>query len=181
MRLRRRSGSPAEDGAGREEARTRAKGEKQRADADRKDRGTLTPAKAKRLIGIGKVVAPLLAPYALAAAGAARAQWDTHRARKLGVAPDQLSTYSGRGGALHARIDRVAEALTQLDAGEPAYATGAAHKFVLDTRPRLVDLTVAVRAAEQMPVPRRRTAFRAVSGELDRVETDLLGHLGVRS
>ncbi|MFC5996165.1 DUF6474 family protein [Pseudonocardia hispaniensis] len=182
MRLRRRSGSPAENDvdAAPMDVRTRARSDTKGAGGDRKGRGTLTPARARRLIGIGKVVAPLLAPYALAAAGAARAHWDTHRARRLGVAPDQLSTYSGRGGALHARIDRIAEALAQLDANEPAHATGAARRFALDTRPRLVDLTVAVRAAEQMPAPRRRTALRAVSGELDRVETELLTHLGVR-
>ncbi|NMI01043.1 hypothetical protein HF526_27615 [Pseudonocardia sp. K10HN5] len=145
------------------------------------DRDGLTPARAKRMIGVGKVVAPLLAPYALAAAGVARAQWDTYRARKLGVAPDQLAAYSGRGGALHARLSRVAEALTELDSGDEVHATGAARRFALDTRPRLADLAVAVRAAEQMPSPRRRTAFRAISGELDQIETQLLTHLGVRT
>jgi hypothetical protein len=32
-----------------------------------------------------------------------------------------------------------------------------------------------------MPGPRRRAAFRAISGELDRVEQELLTHLGVRT
>src|SRR3954447_20106175 len=45
----------------------------------------LTPAHTKRLIAVGKAVAPLLAPYAIAAGAVARDRWDTHRARQLGV------------------------------------------------------------------------------------------------
>lgn len=160
-------------------AARRAGAATERAGADLQRRAALTPAKAKRAIGIGKAVAPLLAPYALAAAGVARARWDAYRAARLGVAPDQLSAYSGRGGALHARISRIAEALTELDSDAEVHATGAARRFVADTRPRLADLAVAVRAAEQMPTSRRRTAFRAIGGELDRIEIELLGHLGV--
>jgi hypothetical protein len=139
-------------------------------------RGPLTPARARRMIGVGKVVAPLLAPYALAAAGVARARWDAYRAGRLGVTPMQLSAYSGRGGALHARIDRIAEAL---DALERTAEDDASRHFVEETRPRLADLAVAVRASEQMPAPRRRTAHKAIAGELDRVELALLRRLGV--
>ena len=132
------------------------------------------------MIGVSKAVAPLLAPYALAAASVARSRWDAYRAARLGVQPDQLSAYAGPGGALHARLSRVAEALTQLDTGvEVAQATDAGRAFVAATRPRLADLSVAVRAAEQMPSSRRRAAYRAIGGELDRIETDLLTHLGV--
>lgn len=132
----------------------------------------LTASRAKRLVGVGTAVAPLLAPYALAAAGAVRAGWDARRAARLGVDPTQLSAYAGPGGTLHARLGRVAEALTELE----AHGT---HPFAVDTRPRLTDLAVAVRAAEQMPAPRRRTAYRSIATELDRIETDLLAHLGV--
>jgi hypothetical protein len=59
------------------------------------------------------------------------------------------------------------------------HATGAARTFAVEVRPRLADLAVAVRAAEQMPTARRRTAYRAIGGELDRIETDLLTHLGI--
>ena len=150
-------------------------------DAGHSAKEGLTPARAKRAIAVGKVVAPLLAPYALAAAGVARAQWDDYRARRLGVSPDQLGSYSGRGGALHARISRIAEALPELtDAPGDRPADDTARAFARDAGPRLADLSVAVRAAEQMPAPRRRTAFRAVSGELDQIETGLLTQLGVR-
>lgn len=136
-------------------------------------RTPLTPKRAKQLIGIGTAVAPLLAPYALAAASVARGAWDARRAARLGVAADRLAAYSGPGGALHARLSRVAEALTELEGDE------AARPFVDATRPRLADLAVAVRAAEQMPTSRRRTAYRAIGAELDRIEVDLLGRLGV--
>lgn len=163
MGLRRRSGSrtsPAEAGA---------EGARQ----------PLTAARAKRVIGIGKLVVPLLVPYALAAAGAARARWDEHRAARLGVDPSRLPDYTRPGGALHARLSRVAEVLTEIDSGLRAPATDAARKFAADIRPRLADLSVAVRAAEQMPASRRRAAHRAIGGELDRIETDLLTHLGI--
>ncbi|MFC5946795.1 DUF6474 family protein [Pseudonocardia lutea] len=139
----------------------------------------LTPASTKRLIAVGKAVAPLLAPYAIAAGAVARDRWDAYRARQLGVPADQLGRYTGRGGALHARISRAGEALTELESAPDA--TPAATAFVREMRPRLADLAVAVRAAEQMPAARRRTAFRAVAGELDRVEDRLLDLLGIRS
>jgi hypothetical protein len=142
-------------------------------------RKPFTAARAKRMIGIGKAVAPLLAPYALAAAGVARARWDAHRAARLGVEPGQLAAYAGPGGALHARLSRLAQALDELESGSETDTTNAGRRFAADARPRLADLAVAVRAAEQMPTTRRRTAYRAVAGELDRLEIGLLRHLGI--
>jgi len=148
--------------------------------AVRRARKPFTAARAKRMIGVGKAVAPLLAPYALAAAAVARTRWDAYRAARLGVEPGQLAAYSGPGGALHARLSRMAEALDQLESGAETPATGAARHFAEDARPRLADLAVAVRAAEQMPTPRRRTAYRSIGAELDRLEIALLNHLGIR-
>lgn len=164
--------------AGRAARKAGAKTEQAGRDA-RRGGGPMTPARAKRVIGVGRVVLPLLAPYALVVAGVARARWDAYRAARLGVTPMQLNAYSGPGGALHARIDRLAESMNALDDGTEAYATTASRRFALDTRPRLADLAVAVRAAEQMPAQRRRTAHRAVGDELDRIELTLLRHLGV--
>ena len=144
-------------------------------------RKPFTAARAKRMIGIGKAVAPLLAPYALAAAGVARARWDAYRAARLGVEPGQLSAYAGPGGALHARLSRMAQALDELESGAEVNTTSAARRFAVDTRPRLADLAVAVRAAEQMPTTRRRTAYRSIGLELDRIEIALLKHLGIQA
>lgn len=177
MGLRGRSGSRAAAGSAvKAEAAAIKKDATKGAVAARKP---LTAKSAKRMIGVGTVVVPLLAPYALAAAGLARARWDEYRAARLGVGSGQLQAYSGPGGALHARLSRVAETLTELDSGAEAYATGATRKFATDTRPRLEDLAIAVRAAEQMPASRRRTAFRAIGAELDRIESGVLTHLGI--
>src|SRR5687768_10664482 len=130
-------------------------------------RRPLTAKRVKRMIGIGTTVAPLVAPYALAAAGLVRGQWDAYRAARLGVPPDQLSAFTGPGGILHARMSRVAEALNELDSPTK---DATARAFATETRSRLTDLALAVRAAEQMPTPRRRTAYRAIGDELDRIE-----------
>jgi Family of unknown function (DUF6474) len=171
------AGRVAEKG-GRAARKAGAAAEKAGRDMGR-GRSPMTPARAKRMIGVGRAVLPLLAPYALAAAGIARARWDAYQAARLGVTPDRLNAYTGRGGALHARIDRLAESLNALDDDTEAYATTAARRFAVETRPRLADLAVAVRAAEQMPAQRRRTAQKAVGNELDRIELALLRHLGV--
>ncbi|HEX4360698.1 MAG TPA: DUF6474 family protein [Pseudonocardia sp.] len=142
----------------------------------------ITPSNAKRAIAVGKVLAPVLLPIAMRAAGAARGAWDDRRARRLGVAPSELTSYSGKGGALHARIDGIASSLLGLRAA-PAEGDRAAavNRFVTATEPRLIDLAAAVRAAELMPTERRRAAHRAVASELDRIEPELLKLLGVSS
>jgi hypothetical protein len=145
------------------------------------ERAPFSSAQAKRLIGVGTTVVPLLAPYALAAATQARGRWDAYRAGRLGVTTDQLASFTGPGGSLHARLSHLAEALTDLDRTDEVHATTAATKFAVESRPRLADLSVAVRAAEQMPATRRRAAFKAISGELDGIELTLLDHLGVRT
>ena len=137
-------------------------------------RKPMTKARAKRLIGVGAAVAPMLAPYALAAAGAVRGRWDDYRAGRLGITTDKLAEFTGPGGGLHARCSHLAERLTELERGTPAART-----FAEQARPRLVELATAVRAAEQMPSTRRRTAFKAISAELDGIEQGVLMHLGI--
>nr|WP_276329013.1 DUF6474 family protein [Crossiella equi] len=135
----------------------------------------LTPGRAKYLIGLGKLLAPVLAPYALKAAGAARDGYDRFRARKLGVPVEHLHNFSGRGGALHARIAGIANALAELR----VHADEEITEFVKTSEQRLVELAAVLRAAERMPSQRRRSAHRSVATELDRVEAQLLNHLGV--
>ena len=156
-------------------------GELAAAGTNGRTRRPMTRARAKRLIGVGTTVAPLLAPYVLSAATAVRGSWDSYRAGRLGIPPEQLGQYRGPGGTLHARLSHVAEALTALESSGEANATSAAHAFAVATRPRIADLAVAVRAAEQMPATRRRTAFKAIGRELDGIEETLLSHLGVNA
>jgi hypothetical protein len=139
----------------------------------------ITPERAKRLIKLARVVAPtvvpLVAPYALRAAGAVRDGVDRMRARRLGVPPGELARYTGHGARLHVRIAGVAQALAELSERQPAAAAG----FADEGRATLAKLTAAVRAAEHMPSSRRRAAHRAVAAELDRLEAELLRRLGI--
>jgi hypothetical protein len=143
-----------------------------------------TPGKAKNLIGVAKVVAPavlpVVAPYAIRAAAAARDGVDRYRARKMGVGVERLAEFSGHGGALHARIAGMSQALAELAervGTDPVESADAA--FATRGRKDLDKLAAAVRAAERMPSARRRAAHRAVATELDTIEQELLRRLGV--
>lgn len=153
------------------------------AKAEKKgEHGLITPGKTKKVIGVAKIVLPLLAPYALRAASALREAGDRMRARKLGVPVDDLGSYTGKGAKLHARIAGDAEALRELrerQAGRTDSASVAVEQFTEAAEARLIQLTSAVRAAERMPASRRRAAHHAVNGELSRIENDLLNRLGV--
>ncbi|GHF58510.1 hypothetical protein FHX82_000319 [Amycolatopsis bartoniae] len=141
----------------------------------------LTPKKARNAVSVAKVVvpavAPVLAPVAIKAAGAAREAYDRYQARKLGVPVERLSEFTGRGAGLLARIAGVSEAVTELI--EAPRADNETIKFGADARATLQQLTAAVRAAERMPSSRRRAAHQAVARELERLETEILRRLGV--
>jgi len=137
-------------------------------------RPRITPANAKRAIGVAKVVVPVVAPFAIKAAGYARHRWDTARARRLGVAVEALPSFSGKGATLHARLSRLATSLHELAQRREQDA-----EFVQSTEGRLADLAAAMRAAELMPAARRRAAHKAVAAEVDVLEAELLRRLGV--
>ncbi|WP_410667207.1 DUF6474 family protein [Amycolatopsis sp. cmx-4-68] len=140
-----------------------------------------TPKRAKNAIAVAKVlgpaVIPVVAPYAVRAAGAARELYDRYQARKLGVAVDQLGSYTGRGAALHARIAGLAEGCRDLERSEKA--SPADKSFAREALGTLEQLSATVRAAERMPAARRKSAHRAVAGELERLEGHLLHRLGI--
>lgn len=141
----------------------------------------ITPGKAKNALAVAKVIGPavlpVIAPYVTRSAGAVRERWDRYRARRLGIAVDELPKYSGRGGSLHARIAGAGAALTDLRDRPDATADDTA--FADAQEKTLRQLTAAVRAAERMPTARRKAAHRAVATELDQVEQRLLRRLGV--
>jgi hypothetical protein len=138
----------------------------------------LTPSSAKNLLGVAKVlgpaVLPVVTPYLLKVASAARDGVDRARARRLGVDVARLAEFSGRGGALYARIVGVDESLAEL-----VDANGAEQEFATAAKATLAKLAAAVRAAERMPSARRKAAYRAVAAELDPIERGLLSRLGV--
>lgn len=137
-------------------------------------KGRITPANTKRALAVGKVVLPLLAPVVLSGAAVARDRWERLRAARLGVPVDRLPEFTGKGAALHVRLAGLAGSLAELRERHPEQA-----EFVAAGEARLADLAAAVRAAEQMPAARRRSAHRGVADELDSVEADLLERWGV--
>ncbi|MEU4251046.1 DUF6474 family protein [Amycolatopsis sp. NPDC026612] len=140
-----------------------------------------TPKRAKNALAVAKVlgpaVIPVVAPFAVRAAGVAREAYDRYQARKLGVSIDRLGEYTGRGAALHARIAGLAEGCRDLQKSEKA--SKADTEFVKDSLGTLEQLSATVRAAERMPAVRRKPAHRAVAGELERLEGQLLHRLGI--
>lgn len=140
-----------------------------------------TPKRAKNALAvvkiIGPAVIPVVAPYVLRALGEARDRYDRLRAHRLGVPVEELARFSGRGGALHARISGAADAITELRGRSDATAEDRA--FADRSETTLRQLTAAVRAAERMPTARRKSAHRAAAVELDQLEERLLQRLGV--
>lgn len=143
----------------------------------------LTPKKARNAVKVAKVIVPAalpaLAPLVLKATGAARDAYDRAHARRLGVDVTQLSEFSGRGGALLARVAGAARGLQELRTSPKA--TDDDHAFAERSQSTLEQLAASVRAAEHMPAARRRTAHKAVANELEGIETELLHRLGIDS
>ncbi|GAB2762621.1 DUF6474 family protein [Amycolatopsis magusensis] len=143
--------------------------------------GLFTPKKARNALAVAKVVGPavipVVAPFAVRAAGAARDAYDRHQARKLGIDVDRLGEFTGRGARLHARIAGVGEGLDDLRTSPHASAEDT--KFADRAAGTLHQLAASVRAAERMPTSRRKAAHRAVGSELDHLEGQLLHRLGI--
>jgi hypothetical protein len=142
-----------------------------------------TPRKARNAVSVAKVLAPVIVPivtpFAVRSAGAVREGFDRYRAHRLGVEVGRLSQYNGRGGGLLARVDGIHEGLADLR--KSGNATESDIRFADQTQETLTQLSASVRATGSMPTRRRKSAHRAVSGELDNLEKQLLARLGVQS
>lgn len=164
---------------------TKAAEKKAKRDAkavEKGEHGRLTPGNAKKLVGVVRVLGPTAAPYARQAFGLARDGYERARARRLGIDAADAGRFTGRGAGLQARIAGDTDALHELrtrTAGRSAADSSTTEQFAEQAEARLSQLASAVRAAERMPVQRRRAAHRAVTGELDRIEDDLLNRLGI--
>ncbi|MEV4728447.1 DUF6474 family protein [Saccharopolyspora sp. NPDC049426] len=165
---------------GKKAAKALLKADKQAAKAIKKGEfGTVTPGNAKKIVGIAKIVGPVLLPFALRAVSTVRENYDRSRARKLGVPVDDLGKFTGHGASLHARIAGDSVALRDLREQSTGEERGHARTYADQAEARLAQLTSAVRAAERMPSPRRKSAHRAVDQELSRIESELLTRFGV--
>jgi len=143
-----------------------------------KREGTLlSPSLVRRTLTVSRLLAPVVVPVVYRLAIGARGAFDERRADRLGVPLTALGQFSGPGGRLSARISG-AEASLRLLADKKSADTETT-QFVTAMNDRLTALSAAVRAAENMPGPSRRTAQTSISDQLDGIEGDLLARLGV--
>lgn len=140
----------------------------------------LDPKTAKRMITVGKIAAPALAPLAYKTAAGAREYLDNQRARRLGVTAVEVAAYRGVTGSTQARADGLLKAIESLRArrgGELEIV-----RFADVSKNRIADLSAAVTAAGTMPGAHRRAALKAIGREFDQIDRDLMTYLvGFRS
>ena len=133
------------------------------------------PRAMRRMLLAAKIVGPAVAAGALRASTGVRGVLDERRARQLGVPVDDVAEYRGAAGAAQARIAGLRNALSDLRsrrATDPKVT-----RFVESTTARLGELSAAAAATASMPSPTRRSALRAVSADLDDVDSQLMSYL----
>ncbi len=137
----------------------------------------LSPTRVRRLLAVGRILAPILVPLTYRASTTARGFLDERRADRLGVPLNQIGQFSGQAGELTARIAGAERSLHALADKNPR--DSEAGQFVKAMTDRLKDLATAVTAAEHMPASRRRAAQSAIAEQLDGIDADVMARLGV--
>jgi hypothetical protein len=137
----------------------------------------LSPTRIRRMLTVGRLLAPVVVPLVYRAAMAARGFIDERRADRLGVPLSQLGQFSGHGAELSAHIAGAESSLRLVADKRPKDAE--TKQFVAAITERLADLSAAVTAAENMPTTRRRAAHAAIAEQLDGIDADLLARLGL--
>lgn len=134
------------------------------------------PAKVRRYLTVGKLIAPIAGPILYRGAIAARAEITAMQARRAGVPAELLTQHGGPSAPLRARIDAARSTAQNVAAQE---STDEGRAFVEAMGKRLNNLVVAVDAADTMPPSQRRAAQRAIGNELTAIDNDLLARLNV--
>jgi hypothetical protein len=137
----------------------------------------LSPVRIRRVLTMSRLLAPVVVPLVYRVAIAARGFIDERRADRLGVPLSQIGQFSGHGAQLSARIAGTEKSLRAVAEKNPKDAE--TKQFVAAMTERLSDLSAAVTAAENMPVPRRRAAHAAIAEQLDGIDADLMARLGL--
>ena len=156
-------------------ARAGRKHEYQLAEMELKkaEAGKLGKKDVQRWLNIAQAATPVLIPliYKAVSTIGPSTGGSASEARAAGI------DATGPGAALGGRLVRVEQTLGQLEAKhgtEPKV-----RDFVASTRTRLDDLRVAIESAETVPTYERREIHKSISGEIDRLNRDVLAHLGV--
>jgi hypothetical protein len=137
---------------------------------------TLTdPKKVLRLVTAAKVAGPLLAAGAMKASTTVRGVLDEKRAQKLGVPVESVAAYKGPAGPSRARIHGLSAAIQDLRSRRSCELPVVS--FTNSANARLIDLTAALDATASMPPGTQRSAIRAVAGELNAIDAELMTFL----
>jgi hypothetical protein len=129
------------------------------------------------MLTVTRLLAPVVVPLVYRASIAARGYVDERRADRLGVPLTQLGQFSGHGAQLSARIAGAEQSLRLVAQKKPKDAE--TKRFAAAITERISDLSAAVAAAENMPVPQRRSAHAAIATQLDGIDADLMARLGL--
>jgi hypothetical protein len=137
----------------------------------------LSPTRIRRTLTVARLLTPVVVPVAYRAAMTLRGMIDERRAGALGVPLAEVGQFSGYGTKLSARIAAAEKTLHKVQANKPKDAE--TKQFVTVMTDQLSGLSTAVTAAQSMPSGRRRSAYAAISGQLDGIDADLMARLGV--
>ncbi|WP_448852579.1 DUF6474 family protein [Corynebacterium sp. 335C] len=137
----------------------------------------LTKDKVNGWIGSGRVMVPVALPLLYRGITWLQNRDQDSQARTFGVTGSQAARFAGHGAPLRARIEAIRESLADLKKSGRTIPSG----FVADADDRLDTLVSAVRNAEHMSPDQRRRAHRTISAELDGLDSEIMGHLGVRA
>ncbi|WP_244192627.1 DUF6474 family protein [Dietzia lutea] len=131
----------------------------------------------QRWLNMAKVATPVLLPLVYKVVSNAQSSDKTAEAGgvDLKAARHQRHRPRRRLGARIVRLERTLDGLETSRGGEREVKD-----FVASTRTRLTDLRTAVETAETTPTAQRREIHSSISGELDRVNKDVLARLGVK-
>ncbi|MBB1024876.1 MULTISPECIES: DUF6474 family protein [unclassified Dietzia] len=130
----------------------------------------------QRWLSLAKVATPVLLPMVYKLVSNAQGSTDRSAAGAVDLKAAGIDA-TGPGAALGARIVRLEQTLDQLEVDRRG--DRQVEDFLASTRSRLKDLRTAVETAETTPTAQRREVHSAISGELDRVNKDVLARLGV--
>ena len=132
----------------------------------------------QRWLNIAQVATPVLLPLLYKVVSNVQSSDKTAGAGGVDLRAAGINA-TGPGAALGARIVRLERTLDQLETSRGGERE--VKDFVASTRKRLTDLRTAVETAETTPTAQRREIHSSISGELDRVNKDVLARLGVKA
>jgi hypothetical protein len=133
------------------------------------------PKTLRRLLLAAKVVGPVVAATAMKTSTGVRGVLDERRAAKLGVPVEDVAEYKGPTGSVNARITGLQKSIAELRTRRGS--DQKVGRFVDTTTARLNELSAAASATQSMPAGTQRSAIRAISGDLDQLDAELMTFL----